>query len=226
MKKNIIMQLVIWVMIIPVFSQQSEDSWQKETISTQELLKWEFLGQGELSTWGDQLAFAEAEQTKGVTLLSPKTYGDHVKIEYKVLALTPATVIVVMLSASDVGEIRELTIPSGYDGSIGLWSSQKENYFFAFKNAPHDVTPFVRKNPNADEVLGKSVENKMIAGVYYQVEVGWKKDKLWLVIDGQQVFETTDPDPLTGGHIALRLRGTAGFRAACLIKDFTIYSLR
>lgn len=92
------------------------------------------------------------------------------------------------------------------------------------KNAPHDVTPFVRKNPKAQQPLIAAKENSMIAGIYYEIEVGKMEGKLWLSIDGKKIFKTVDANPLGGGHIALRLRGTAGFSAGCLIKDLTISS--
>lgn len=86
------------------------------------------LGEGEVSTWGNQTSIKEADDTKGVMLISPKTYANDVIIRYKVLALTPAKVIVTMLSVSDEGESDGLTIPDNYDGSIGLWTNSKENY--------------------------------------------------------------------------------------------------
>lgn len=193
-----------------------------QKITTSELSQWTLLGQGEVGTWGDQVSLQEAEETKGVMLVSPRTYGENVIVRYSVLALTPATVIVTMLSVSDVGDSRELTIPEGYDGNLGFWSNDRENYFFAFKNAPHNVTPFVRKNPDPGTALVSAAENLMIAGVYYDIEVGRKQGLLWLSVDGNKVFEVEDPEPFSGGHIAIRLRGTAGFKAGCLIRNMEV----
>jgi hypothetical protein len=151
-------------------------------------------------------------------------YENDVIVRYRVLALTSPTVLVALLSISDQGESNELTVPGDFDGSLGLFVREKENYFFAFKNGPHNVTPFVRKSPSTGESLGTANENSMIAGVYYHVEVGKQQGKLWLTVDGKKLFETEDPDPLAGGHIALRIRGTAGFKAGCLIKDLEILS--
>jgi hypothetical protein len=80
----------------------------------------------------------------------------------------------------------------------------------------------VRKNPGSGEELISAAENVMIAGFYYDIEVGREEEKLWLSIDGRKTFEVNDEDPLPGGHIAIRLRGTAGFKAGCLIKDMEI----
>lgn len=223
--KNIFFTIMIlFLYTINCSSQISNIELTKEAITAEELSKWPLFGNGEVSTWGSQTSIKEADDTKGVILISPDKYDNDIIIQYKVLALTPATVIVTMLSVSDEGESDELTIPDNYDGSIGLWANIKDNYFFAFKNAPHNVTPFVRKNPKAQKPLISAKENLMVAGVYYEIEVGKMQGKLWLSIDGKKVFETVDTNPLVGGHVALRLRGTAGFSAGCLIKELIISS--
>jgi hypothetical protein len=43
-------------------------------------------------------------------------------------------------------------------------------------------------------------------------------------VDGEKIVETEDESMLPGGHMAFRIRGTAGFKAACLIRDLEIYS--
>jgi len=205
-------------------SQTTLKEYKKQDITTSQLKTWQLLGKGAVSKWGTQLSLQESEKSKGIMLISPKTYGDDVIITYKVLALTPATVIVNMLSVSDKGMDTHLNIPKDYDGSIGLWSKQKQSYFFAFKNASHNVTPFVKKLPNGINPLQSYKNNFMTAGVYYEVEVGRRGNKLWLKIDGKNIIDTKDELPLSNGKIAIRLRGTAGFKAGCLIKEFTIYS--
>jgi hypothetical protein len=82
----------------------------------------------------------------------------------------------------------------------------------------------VRKNPNAKGKLASAKENVMMAGVYYQIEIGKKQGQIWLSIDGEKLFKVEDINPLVGGHIAIRLRGTAGFKAGCLIKNLEIFS--
>lgn len=197
----------------------------KETVvPLSELAGWKCWGQGESLDLGTQYCLKEAPVTKGVMIVSPKVYGDSVVVKFRTLALTSATVFVVMLSVADPGDPTTLTLPEDYDGDNAMWTSQKPGYFFAFKNAPHGVTPFVRKNPNAVKPLITAPADKMIPGQYYDVEVGQLGRRLYLKIDGEMIFETEDPEPLQGGHIALRLRGVAGFQAACLIKDFRIYT--
>ncbi|MDH3708828.1 MAG: hypothetical protein OER04_03010 [Cyclobacteriaceae bacterium] len=195
----------------------------KELISTDELLDWPMWGKGEVGKWGDQLFLRETPGTKGVMLVSPKSYGNQIILRYHVLALTPATVLVAMLSVSDPGTSESLNIPETYGGGMTLWSQKTDNYFFAFKNASHGLTPFVRHHP-AKGILAKASENVMIAGVYYEVEVGRDRNRLWLAIDGKKMFEYVDQDPPVGGHVALRIRGTAGFAAGCMIKNLQIIS--
>jgi hypothetical protein len=204
-----------------ILGTQCLQAQQEHRITTDELLKWEFHGQGEMSQWGDQVILKEAVDTKGVMLISPEKYAKDVVMRYKVMALTPATVLVSMLAMSDVGSVDELTLSDDYDGNMGLWIKEKDNYFFAYKNAPHNATPFLRRYPNPGELISAK-DNSMIAGVYYDVEVGKKGDLLWLSIDGKKIFKTKDESPLKGGHVAVRIRGVKGFNAGCIIKEMTI----
>lgn len=206
------------------YGQGNDFGMEKNEISADELVNWNLVGKGRVMQHGTQISLQESDDSKGIMLVSPDAYGDDIVVRYKVLALTPATVLVALLSASDEGATADLTIPEDFDGSLGLFTGEKENYFIAFKNAPHNVTPFIRKSPYAGETLGSAVKNSMIAGVYYEIEVGKRGKKLWLSVDGKKIIKTEDPEPLGGGHLALRIRGTAGFKAGCLIKDLEILS--
>jgi len=219
------LKLVLFIVLMSgaALGQLNEFALKKTSVNSNELLKWTVMGNGKVEISGSQIAMQESDDSKGIMLVSPEVYGHDVVVRYKVMALTPATVLVALLSVSDNGDSDKVTVPEDYDGSLGLFTKEKENYFFAFKNGPHNVTPFVRKSPEGT-TIGSASENRMIAGVYYAIEVGKKQDKLWLSVDGQKLFETTDPEPLKGGHIALRIRGTAGFKAGCLLKDLEISS--
>ena len=205
------------------YGQSGDFDLRKNTVNPDELQNWKVLGKGKVEKLGSQVAMQESDDSKGIILVSPDVYNNDVVIRYKVMALTPATVLVVLLSVSDLDESLQLTVPENYDGSLGLFTQEKENYFFAFKNGPHNVTPFVRKSPEG-KTLGSASKNTMIAGVYYDIEVGKNQGKLWLKVDGEKLFQAEDKEPLKGGHIALRIRGTAGFKAGCLIKDLEIWS--
>ena len=197
-------------------------------MDTKELLRWRKWGAGEAFHIDEQLCIKEADQTQGIMLISPVAYSGDLVVRFKILALTPASVIAVILSASDQGiENKGLTLPENYDGNFGVWQRDKDNYFFAFKNAPHDKTPFLVKYADARPgiELGAASENHMIAGKYYAIEIGKEGSTLWMVIDNERVFEAKDDrNPLNMGHIALRIRGTAGFKGAALFKDFSLFT--
>jgi len=188
------------------------------------LLKWQLLGKGSVFTsTNGQTCLMESENTQGVMLVSPAYYQGDVVVKYKALALTSASVFVTLLSATKT-DAHALNIPEEYDGSMGFWINDAANYFIAFKNAPHGATPFIAKNPGFTTACTASEQDRMVAGVYYDIEVGKQGAKVWLSVDGQKILDWEDEAPIEGGHVALRLRGTAGLKASALIKDFVIYS--
>lgn len=192
--------------------------------SVKQLEEWTFYGEGTrlLEGHGQCLLKEKPESSKGVGLISPKSYSTEVVMRYKAMALTPATVLVAILSASKQGESTELTLPENYDGTINYWSGGCENYFFAFHNAAHNMPPFVRRFDDERIMLDIAKKNVMHVGKYYTIEVGRKENIIWLKIDGKTILKYKDPKPYSGGHLGLRIRGTGGEYAACLIKDFEI----
>ncbi|HKK61086.1 MAG TPA: hypothetical protein VJ951_00920 [Bacteroidales bacterium] len=222
--RSTVLILALTIFAGSAYGQANDYGLKAKKVSPDELMNWTLLGDGTAQKGGPRVAFQESDDSKGIMFVSPEAYSSDVIVRYKVMALTPATVLVALLSVSDLGETEDLTVPSYFDGSLGLFLQEKENYFFAFKNGPHNLTPFVRKSPYKGESLGSAKENLMIAGVYYDVEVGNYQGKLWLTVDGEKLFEVEDDAPLGGGHIALRIRGTAGLKAACMIKDLEILS--
>ncbi|WP_372753453.1 hypothetical protein [Labilibaculum sp.] len=194
-----------------------------QKISPEDLFKWDFYGQGtKLVESHNSFFMKEAKESNGVMIVSPESYSEDAVFQYDIMTLTPATVCVAILSASNPGKDTKLTIPKDYDGSMDLWINDVESYFYAFRNSPHNYTPFIRKYPVAegeDPALVSLDKNIMLPGIFYTVEIGRKKDSLWLKIDGELVLETLDQNAFSGGHIAIRLRGTAGEYAACLIRD-------
>jgi hypothetical protein len=199
--------------------------YSQEQVTPAALASWDFYGEGTvLKESHGQVLLKEDEVSKGVVLVSPKSYSDHVIMRYKVMALTPATVLVAILNASDHGNSTDLTIPKDYDGRVQFWGAGCENYFFAFNTAAHNNPPFVRKfsKEQGRIILDKHKGNIMQSGIYYQVEVGRKGTDLWMKVNGKTILKTKDPNPYSAGHVALRIRGTATEYAACLIKDLEI----
>jgi hypothetical protein len=193
-----------------------------DEVSTETIAKtWTSYGQGVVRYQNRMLFIQEAEETKGVGVVSPKAYGANVVLRYELMAMNPASVCVAVLSASDDGEQSKLTVPKDYDGGLGLWTRDSHNYFFAFHNMAHDRTPFVNRFP-AGRQIAEQKENVMQAGVFYTIEVGRDGGKLWMSVDGKRVMEGEDAEPLGGGHVGFRIRGINGQAAACLIRNVSI----
>ena len=182
---------------------------------------WSFHGAGLVRVQNRMLYMAEAEDSQGVMVVSPAVFGGDLIVRYEIMPLNPGSVSVVMLSASDAGKGETVTLPSDYDGGMGVWTRDIHNYFFAFHNAAHDRTPFAVRFPEGGS-LGEHPVNVMRSGEFSAIEVGRRGGTLWLTINGKRLFEGRDPDPLPGGHIALRLRGIQGMPAAALIRKLTI----
>ncbi len=182
---------------------------------------WTFYGKGASTVRGDMFYMREADDSVGAILISPESYEGDVILRYEIMPMSAASVCVAILGATDAGGADTLTIPDGYDGNMGLWINSMDNYFFAFHNAAHDRPPFLKRFP-ANERLAMAYNNVMRAGAFYRIEAGRKGTKLWFKVDGKTVFETEDPDPLTSGHIAFRIRGIDYEPAACLIRNVSI----
>jgi len=198
--------------------------WQVDSVNHEALANWALLGAGEVfTTVNAQACLMESDSSQGVMLLSPIYYKGDVVVKYSALALTDATVFVTMLSATDT-TASILDVPADYDGGMALWVNASANYFFAFKNAPHGGTPYIARNPGFSIKASAPEQDRMVAGIYYDIEVGKQRNQLWLSIDGQKVLDWQDDNPIAGGHVAIRLRGTVGLEAVGLIKDLVIYS--
>ncbi len=200
---------------------------QNIKLTPEDLNTWSFYGQGEKLVESHNMFFMKEDpkESNGVMIVSPESYDENVVVKYDVMTLTPASVLVAILSASNKGDDSRLSIPSNYDGSMSLWINDVESYFYAFRNGPHNFTPFIRKYPvpeGQDPALVSYEKNIMHPGVFYSIEIGRKGDLLWLKVDGKTILETKDENAWGGGHIAFRIRGTAGEYAACLIRNVEI----
>lgn len=215
------------ISVVLVLIGMAITSLNAQKITPEELDEWNFLGQGMKMVESHNMFFMkeDPQQSKGVMIVSPKSYSDKVTVKYDVMTMTPATVLVAILSASDLGQSTNLSTPQNYDGSKSFWINDVESYFYAFRNAPHNFTPFIRKYPVAkgeDPALVSMDKNIMLPGVFYSIELGQNGEHIWLKVDGEKVLETKDDSPMKSGHIAFRIRGTAGEYAACLVRNVEI----
>lgn len=183
--------------------------------------KWAFHGEGSRAFQNRMFYMEESEGSQGVMIVSPEPYSGDVTVRYEIMPMTAASVCVVILSATDTGETTTLTMPEGYDGSMGHWINHIDNYFFAFHNMAHDRTPFGIRFPSKLSI-GESETNVLRSGEFSTIEVVKKGGTLSLTINGKLMFEGKDPDPLGGGHVAFRIRGIPQHPASCLIRNLVI----
>lgn len=195
---------------------------QPEDIPTKTIAEsWVSYGMGVVRHQNRMVFMQEAEDTKGVGVMSPEAYGENVVLRFDIMPMTPAAVCVAVLSASNQDD-GSLVIPEDYDGGIGMWTRDSNNYFFAFHNMAHDTTPFIRRFQPEFTQFAIAENNVMQVGKFHTVEVGRNGARLWLEVDGVRLLEAEDPDPLPGGHIGFRIRGINGMQAACLIRNVSV----
>jgi len=191
--------------------------------SPKELETWKSLGNGNGFVTHGQFFMEEVEGSKGFMILSPKKYKDVV-LRYEVMTLNPATVLVALLNASDIGESAKLTLKDNSD-NFGFWTKEVEDYMFGFRVMAHNSTPFLRKHPAPAEVsstIGQAEKDVMHSGWRHTVECGKKGKRIWLKIDGKTIIDVTDDKPLDAGQIAIRVRGTASELGKSMIRNLEI----
>jgi len=196
---------------------------QTKEYSPEELEKWQTIGDGNGFVTHGQFYMEEVEGSKGFMLFSPEKYNDVV-VRYEVMTLNPATVLVALLNASNIGAATDLTLTENSD-SFGFWTSEVEDYMFGFRVMAHNSTPFLRKHPavkGQNSQIGLAEKDVMHSGWRYKVEIGKQGKRLWLKIDGETLIDVKDESPLDAGKIAIRVRGTASDLGKCMMRNFEI----
>ena len=192
--------------------------------SPRELETWQKLGNGKGTVVQSQFYMEEVEGSVGFAVISPDKYNDVV-LRYEVMTMNAATVLVVLLNASDVGNSTDLTILSENKGAFGFWTKEVEDYMFGFGVAAHNTFPFIRKSPvagNETGILGLAEKEMIYTGKRYLVDCGKKGSKLWLKIDGETIIDVPDTRPLDAGKIAIRVRGTGSDLGKCMVRNLEI----
>jgi len=197
----------------------------KNAVSIAEFAKWEFQGSGEVTVdeTEDAVYMSEAEGSAGVTLVSPKSYGPDVTVRFDVKPATFESVNVVILSASDKNTGGDIQVPADYDGSFGFWTQgDVQNYIFAFHNAAHERLPFIVRDPGM-ELLGEA-DSHVVKEDWHTVEISRSGSRLSMKVDGAVIVEVTDTsgEPLPGGKIGFRLRGTPDSVASAWFRNIVI----
>jgi len=196
-----------------------------EKLTPETLAGWKLVGKGEVSVdeTTNALILTESADSKGITLVSPRSYGRNVVLSFDVVPVSYEGVNFVFLSASDKVTQGELKVPDDYAGNMEYWTEGRvQNYFFAFHNGFFDSKPYIKKNPGlVDIAVAKDV---VPTKDVYHVEIGRKGRKLWIKIDDEVVVKGKDKSRggLPGGKIGFRLRGSGTGGYTCLFRNVEI----
>lgn len=206
------------IMLLAVFTfsctDKKEGKLHAESVSPLELANWKALDLGQTSVENDYLILEELPGAGGYFLVSPENYTGDVIVNYQLQALSESSVMILLLAASDNGQTNQLTLPPPNADAQEFWDwrSKMNHYNITFNNESHGFTPFMYKNINELErgFHIRKTANVMKPGRWYDIEAGRVKDKVWLKVDGEFVFNYHDPAPLLGGHLIFRISGTSG----------------
>ena len=215
MKKYLLLLTLMCFVTTPIHASEVGDS----------LKDWQFIGNGFTASVDGAVLMSEYPGSTGVMLVSPHEYRNEVVVSFDVMPLNPETVLVAILSASNTNTDVALSFPEGYDGGIGYLLEEVDSYFFAFHNAAHNRTPFVRKHPF---IKGESqdldaFESNIMTTQWHRVDVTTNgQGRVEMKIDGETVLSAIDESPLPGGKMILRLRGTKTHTATALFRNLEI----
>ena len=213
MKKSFTTAVVLALLVHPASAGQTTNPFDE----------WVLIGEGFSARVDDAVLLSEYPGSKGIMLISPDSYGADVAIEFDIMPLNPESVLVAMIAASSSG--NTLSFPDNYDGSISYLLESVHGYFFAFHNAAHNRTPFVRQHPftrGESQDIAAASENIMSQRWHHIAISVAEKGGLQLRIDGVPILNAKTANPLGGGNVILRLRGTKSHTASALIKNFRL----
>lgn len=229
MKMKTLKPITISLILLTYLTSCVQTSFKKEKITPQQLGSWKTLDKGKTSIKENEIIIEEVEGANGYFLISPKAYKGDIILNYKVKALSEASVMIVLFSVSDEGETLELTMPpndaKGED--FWKWRTSLEHYNLTFNNRSHNFKPFFFKNetPLKKGFHQRLSENIVEAGKWYDVEIGKQQNRLWFKLNNKIIFEQEDCIPLTGGHLIFRISGVNRDKiifAKIAIKDLVI----
>ena len=209
--------LCILVLIMQSFVTADEIAVTPEVIAEE----WEMFGEGVKKSQNGILLLQEGRNSRGLVLLNPEIYGKKVVLSFEIMPLNPLSVFSVFLSVTDKDEEESLTVPYRYDGGMKFWKNKTRGYLFRFGNAVDNELPGFWKFPDMVE-LGRGEENGIIPGIFNKVEIGRKRDKFWLLLNGKEVMRVGDFHDYDAGCIGFRLSGAFGRKGECLLRNIRI----
>ncbi len=194
-------------------------------LSPEDLSEWLLIGVGEavVDQKENALILGEGHASKGITLVSPHSYGNHVILSFEIRPMSYEGVSTVFLSASDLVTMGDLKVTDDHLGNFNFWTEGRvQNYLFSYHNGYFDSKPYIMKNPGLKEVATASDE--IPAAKTFKVEVGRRGRRLWIKIDDKLVVKGRDKNRggLPPGRIGFRLRGHGAGAYRCLIRNVVI----
>ncbi|WP_405206367.1 hypothetical protein [Aquimarina sp. LLG6339-5] len=222
---------IILLILVIIVTGCTSNKLIEEKIAPEELLTWKTLGKGKTSIKEQEFIIEEIDSSDGFFLISPISYQGDMVLQYKIKALSEASVLIVLFSASDNSESLDLTIPKENTKNEDIWQWRKEmnHYNLTFNNKSHGYTPFFYKNISSLErdFHIRKQENIMEPNQWVTIKIGKKDEKVWFSLNDTIIFERADPSSLIGGHIVFRISGGTreekDILAKASIKDLIIH---
>lgn len=210
---------ILWISLF-VFCSQNLFS---EEFSAQKLRTWDTYGKGITAVNHQQLLFSETDGSKGFMLVSDKIYRGNINIKFDLMILRPASVMLVGMLARNRNSHDDL-FAEMKDVNYKYFLNNLQLYMVGVYNAPHNIPgPYIRKINNSNAYPLVDVEDSFLqVGKYSQIEISKKDNLLKLKIDGLEVLQYEDLDPLDHGKVFFRVRGTEHETASILIKNVEI----
>ena len=182
---------------------------------------WEMFGEGNKSLESGILLLRQSRKSEGVVLLNPEVFEKKVVLRFEIMPLTPFSLFSIFFSVSNLEESDSLNIPYRYNGGMKFWNKEVQGYLFRLCNAAANEVPYLWKL-GENIMLAEGEENVVIPGIFNKVEVGRKRDKFWLLINGKEILRVGDFHDYTEGQIGFRLSGVFGRKGECLIRKVSI----
>ena len=183
--------------------------------------EWVMYGDGVEKVDNNVLYLKEKKHSEGVVFVSPDIYDQRVVLSLEIMPISPLTVFNIIFAASDVELKDKLFMPRNYDGNLKFWKNRVNSYIFSFGNSAENKYPDLGKYPDK-KVLISAENNVLKPGIFNKVEVGRRRDKFWLIINGEELFKFDDNHEHKDGKIAIRIHGLFGEQGKCLIRNISI----
>ncbi len=181
----------------------------KETWTPTFANQWFIEGDSEVSAADGRLRVQHRRQGQMATIWYRRELPKNVLVRFRACAVPPATNNSANLNL--FLHARELDGRPLRFGRSGQYKDYQgiPNYIVTFTGGRQAGWSRVRRDPGFS-LLHES-EARCEVGREYEIAVVYMEGRLRYYLDGQQLHDVLDPDPLPGGHFALRTWDTDGW---------------